>query len=135
MRQQARGRVLTAGVTVIAVATALIPVGLAGRATAAPAPAPPATGAGTAALSRAGRGQKLSPRLAALASTPSAAPRASALSLPGSGVGSLVRRANGMVLVQIRTHDIASATIARLGAAGARVVNVSAAYSTVTADV
>ncbi|MDQ1458722.1 MAG: hypothetical protein QOI08_206, partial [Actinomycetota bacterium] len=132
MRHQARGRFLTAGVRVVVIATALIPVGLAA---AGPAAATPVSIAPTAAIPRGGRGQKLSPRLAALAATPSVAPRASALSLPGSGVGSLVRRPNGMLLVEIRTHDVATATLARLRAAGARVVNVSPAYSTVTADV
>ncbi|MDQ1476255.1 MAG: hypothetical protein QOE62_1484, partial [Actinomycetota bacterium] len=136
MREHTRGWFLTAGVTVIGIATALISVGLApGPAAGAPTPTTPATLAATAGISRAGRGQKLSPRLAALAAAPFAAPRASALSLPVTGVGSLVRRPNGMVLVQIRTHDVASATVARLRAAGARVVNVSPAYSTVTADV
>lgn len=79
----------------------------------------------------------MSPRLSAIAAAAAfvAAPRASALSLPAAGVGSLVRRSGGKILVEIRTSDVSAGAVARLGAAGAQVVDVSAEYSTVTAAV
>jgi flagellar hook assembly protein FlgD len=81
---------------------------------------------------------KLSPRLDALSgSAGSASPRAHALplSLPASGVGSLVRHQDGRVLVEIRTADTSAAGVAALRSSGAHVVNVSPAYATVTATV
>jgi hypothetical protein len=81
---------------------------------------------------------KLSPRLEALASPLAhASPRAQAasLSLPAGGPGSLERRPGGRVLVEIRTASTSATTVARLRALGAHVVNVSPAYSTVTAAV
>src|SRR5262245_37804928 len=60
-----------------------------------------ATGAGAAPAVKGGR---LSPRLASIAGAGvlSARAQASALSLPSGGPGSLVRRADGRVLVEIR---------------------------------
>lgn len=85
------------------------------------------------------RGGKLSPRLSVLGGKQSlAAARAAApavFSLPASGPGSLVRRADGRLLVEIRTANTTAATVARLRARGAAVVNVSARNKTVTAAV
>ena len=66
-----------------------------------------------------------------------ASPRAAArsLGLPESGPGSLVHRADGRLLVEIRTADPSPSGVADLRAAGAQIVNVSPAYSTVTASV
>ena len=60
---------------------------------------------------------------------------AAALSLPSSGPGSLLRKPDGSVLVDIRTSSTSAAAVASLRARGARVVNVSADYSTITAAV
>ena len=71
---------------------------------------------------------KLSPRLTTLASEPGfASPhaRARALSLPASGVGSLVTRSDGRVLVYIRTTDTTSDGVAALRVRGAQIVDVS----------
>jgi len=87
---------------------------------------------------RTSRGSKLSPRLATLAAgTTFASPRAEAhaLSLPASGVGSLVTRPDGRVVVDIRTRDTTAGGVAELRNLGARVENVSPKYSTVTAAV
>jgi hypothetical protein len=84
------------------------------------------------------RGGKLSPRLSALEREPSfASPRVAArsLSLPASGAGSLVQEPGGRILVEIRTTDTSSSGVAALQALGARVVNVSPTYETVTAAV
>src|SRR4029079_3422846 len=80
---------------------------------------------------------RLSPRLTQLAGAPAAVAnaRAAALSLPRSGPGSLVREADGRLLVKIRTSSTAAPVGPRLKALGARVHNVSAPYSTVTAAV
>src|SRR5204862_2170624 len=95
---------------------------------AAPAPVAP----------RPSRGSKLSPRLATLAAgTTFASPRAEAhaLSLPASGVGSLITRRDGRVVVNIRTRDTTGAGVAELRKLGAQVDNVSPPYSTVKAAV
>ena len=99
--------------------------------------APRSSGAGAHVAQSPGKGTTLSPRLAALATASSfaGAPRASALSLPVSGVGSLAHRPDGKILVEIRTTDVGTATVARLRSDGAQVVDVSAEYSTVTAAV
>ena len=84
------------------------------------------------------RSGKLSPRLQTLATSDGfASPRAkaSALSLPSSGVGSLVTRPGGRVLVYVRTSDTSSAGVADLRQRGAQIVDVSPEYSTVTAAV
>lgn len=84
------------------------------------------------------RSGKLSPRLSELARVPSlfsSSNVASVLGLARSGGGSLVRKPGGKLLVQIRTSNTSTAGVARLQAMGARTVNVSAAYSTVTASV
>ena len=82
--------------------------------------------------------EKLSPRLAALADGTRFASnlaRARSLSIPATGVGSLVERRDGRFLVEIRTNHTSASSVAQLRALGARVVNVSAAYATVTAEV
>ena len=84
------------------------------------------------------RSGKLSPRLQTLATSDGfASPRAkaSALSLPSSGVGSLATRPGGRVLVYVRTSDTSSAGVADLRQRGAQIVDVSPEYSTVTAAV
>ena len=109
----------------------------AGAVTPVPAPAPilvPRSPA-SAAVGKAG---KLSPRLAVLVSGAGfASPRAESrsLSLPAAGAGSLIRRAGGRVLVQIRTASTSAAVVAKLRSLGAQVVNVSRTYLTVTASV
>jgi len=83
-----------------------------------------------------GKPGKLSPRLATMAAAAgSASPSARALSLPATGVGRLIQRPRGRVLVEIRMATLAPAAIAALTALGAQVVNVSHAYSIVTASV
>jgi len=87
---------------------------------------------------RTGKNSKLSPRLATLASgTGFASPRAEAraLSLPVSGLGSLITRPDGRVVVDIRTRDTTAGGVAELRDLGAQVENVSPSYSTVTAAV
>src|SRR6476659_10923276 len=65
--------------------------------------APTTTGSPGAAVAHAGhKGGKLSPRLLAL----SRSPRASALSLPRAGAGSLVWHAGGRLVVQIRMSNL-----------------------------
>jgi hypothetical protein len=84
------------------------------------------------------RSGKLSSRLLTLASGhsfASAHAEAGALSLPSSGPGSLLRWPDGSVLVDIRTSSTAAAVVAGLRARGAGIVDVSAAYSTITAAV
>ena len=89
------------------------------------------TGAPGPAIALAGhKGGKLSPRLLALSRNP----HASALSLPSSGAGSLVRHGERPV-VQIRMSDVSPAAVARLTASGVHVISTSTDYSTVTADV
>ena len=93
--------------------------------------APATTGSPAAAVAHAGhKGGKLSPRLLALSRNP----HASALSLPGSGAGSLVRH-GGRLIAQIRMSDTSPAAVARLSARGVHVISNSPEYSTVTADV
>jgi hypothetical protein len=89
-----------------------------------------------------GSSAKLSPRLSLLAAGSGAASRAvtadsqaRALSLPSNGAGALVRRPDGGLLVEIRLSSSDEATVARLRGLGAQVMNVSSAYSTVTAAV
>jgi subtilisin family serine protease len=81
-------------------------------------------------------GGALSPRLAELAK-PSVgalppAKQARALSLAPSGAGSLLRRGS-RVLVDVRFEDGAAAGVEALRASGAKIVNVSRRYQTVTA--
>jgi Subtilase family len=88
----------------------------------------------SAVANRAGDGE-LSPRLAALAkpavhSAPPAA-QAEELSLAASGPGSLLRRGN-RVLVEGRFDHGAANEVGNLRAAGAKIVNVSPRYQTVT---
>src|SRR5437762_534388 len=114
-------------VALLAVVVAIggLTVGVPSPVAAAPAPRSTRTG-------------KLSPRLATLAAGADFASRraeAKALSLPQSGVGSLVTRPDGRVLVYIRTGDTSSDGVAELRALGAQIVNVSPQYSTVTAAV
>jgi len=78
----------------------------------------------------ANKGGKLSPRLLALSRNP----HASALSLPISGAGSLLRH-GGRPVVQIRVSDVSPAAVARLTTRGVHVISTSTDYSTVTADV
>lgn len=93
----------------------------------------PATSA-WAAAGRPGRGE-LSPRLAELAkpSVRSAPPalQAKALSLAPDGPGSLLREGN-RVLVEVRFDRGAATAASDLRAAGAKIVNVSPRYRTVT---
>ena len=80
----------------------------------------------------------MSPRLRTLASAPaytSTRSEAAALSLPDSGAGSIVREPGGRVLVEVRTNGHPTAAAAKLRVLGARIVNVSPTYSTVTAAV
>ena len=110
--------------------------GLSGTVKAGATAAPPTTSAVTTAAH--GKSGKLSPRLALLAAgTQFASPRAQAraLSLPEAGLGALSRRADGSILVEIRTTDTSAAGVASLRARGAHVVNISPAYATVTAAV
>jgi hypothetical protein len=84
------------------------------------------------------RSGKLSPRLLTLASRQSFASahvEAAALSLPASGPGSLLWKPDGRVLVDIRASSTSTAAVASLRARGARIVDVSADYSTITAAV
>jgi len=118
----------------VAIVVCLSGAWFAGRA---PSPAGAAPAPGPVDAAATAKRAKLSPRLSVLARD---APRhgfvrASALSLPDAGVGSLVRRANGDVLVEIRTADVGAPTLDALQAAGANIVNVSSQYSTVTASV
>ena len=87
-----------------------------------------------AAASRPGEGD-LSPRLAELAkpSVRSAPPakQAEALSLAAGGPGSLLREGN-RVLVEVRFDRGAAAAVDDLRATGAKIVNVSSRYQTVT---
>ncbi|HTK15569.1 MAG TPA: fibronectin type III domain-containing protein [Acidimicrobiia bacterium] len=98
--------------------------------TSATAPAPASAGH---------KGGKLSPRLLALSRDPlmsaTAPAQASALSLPPSGAGSLVRHTDGRLVTQIRMSDMSASAIRRLTANGAHVVSTSPDYRTVTADV
>jgi Subtilase family len=91
----------------------------------------------SAALGIAGRGGNgdLSTRLATLANpavgSASHAEQARALSLPRRGPGSLLRRGN-RILVEVHFERGATAGIDDLRRTGARVVNVSARYQTIT---
>jgi hypothetical protein len=83
---------------------------------------------------------KLTLRLQMLADSPalraaSADEQARALSLPAQGPGSLVRDAQGRILVSIRTGDVSDSFQMALRDAGAVVTNVSERYQTVTAYV
>lgn len=78
--------------------------------------------------------EKLSFRLAALADSASlrgagTAAQASALSLPESGPGSLMR-SGGQIMVNVRMSDLSAPAIQALSAAGARPVHVSERYQT-----
>ena len=125
------------GLGCLALATALV-VGAVPAQAAVGLPAPAAPAAGIARHAVPGKPGKLSPRLAAIASVrafPSARSEARSLSLPVSGAGRLIRRAGGRVLVEIRLSSPSKPVVARLRALGAQVVNVSRAYSIVTAAV
>ncbi len=83
---------------------------------------------------------KLSARLEMLANSPdlrtaSVDEQARALSLPSKGPGSLVRDAQGRVLVDIRTADVSANSLQSLRDAGAVITNVAKAYQQVTAFV
>ncbi len=83
---------------------------------------------------------KLSARLEMLAKSPalrsaSAEEQARALSLPPSGPGSLMRDAQGRLLVTIRMADLAPTQLQALRDAGAVITNVAEPYRTVTAFV
>ncbi len=83
---------------------------------------------------------KLSARLDMLAKSPalraaSAEEQARALSLPPSGSGSLMRDAQGRLLVTIRMADLAPTQLQALRDAGAVITNVAEPYRTVTAFV
>ena len=83
---------------------------------------------------------KLSARLDMLANTPalhaaSIDEQARALSLPVRGPGSLVRDAQGRVLVNIRATDLSAKGLQSLRDAGAVIMNVSERYQQVTAFV
>src|SRR6266480_1417980 len=109
----------------------LVGVGFPNATQAAAAATRTTTGAPGPATAPAGhKGGTLSPRLLALSRNP----RASALSLPSSGAGSLVLHGERPV-VQIRVSDVSPAAVARLTARGVHVISTSTDYSTVTADV
>ncbi len=83
---------------------------------------------------------KLSPRLDMLANSPAlraanANEQARALSLPPNGPGSLMRDAQGRILVNIRVADVSSNTLQSLRDAGAAITFVAEAYRQVTAFV
>jgi len=83
---------------------------------------------------------KLSTRLAMLAQSPalraaSVDEQARALSLPARGPGSLMRDADGRLLVDIRTADLSANGLQALRDAGAMITNVSERYQVVTAFV
>lgn len=83
---------------------------------------------------------KLSARLQMLAQSPalgaaSADEQARALSLPAQGPGSLMRDAQGRLLVNIRTADVSPNGQQELHEAGAVITNVSERYQVVTAFV
>ncbi len=82
---------------------------------------------------------KLSARLTTLATSglraASAEEQARALSLPPSGPGSLMRDAQGRLLVTIRMTDLAPAQLQTLRDAGAVITNIAQPYRTVTAFV
>jgi len=85
-------------------------------------------------------GGKLSPRLAALAQSPtlraaSAEEQASALSLPPQGAGSLLRNEQGQLLVYVRMNDVSESQVQALRDAGAQIIHVSDRYGVVTAFV
>jgi hypothetical protein len=58
--------------------------------------------------------------------------QAEALSLPAKGPGSLLRNAEGKLLLYVAVSDISESAIKQLTQAGATVVNVAEAYCTVT---
>jgi hypothetical protein len=119
---------------------ALVLVALAGCAPPA-AMSPPATPTITSPAARpppAKSTGKLSTRLAMLAQSPalrtaSADEQAHALSLPAQGPGSLMRDADGRLLVDIRTADLSANGLQALRNAGAVITNVSERYQVVTA--
>ena len=83
---------------------------------------------------------KLSSRLEMLAQSPalramSIQDQARALSLAAQGAGSLMRDAQGRILVTIRVTDAGDQNVQALRDAGAVIVNVSAQYLTITAFV
>ena len=82
---------------------------------------------------------KLSARLNILSdpsvSAQDPAAQAKAVSLPPKGRGSLIRNAQGELLVSIRLSDTSAATIDALRKAGATIVNVYQPYRTATAYV
>ncbi len=107
---------------------------LVGNATAQTNLPPSATGA-AAVLSK--PGGKLSFRLEALASstalqTSSAEDLARSLSLPAQGAGSLMRDAQGRLLVDIRMSDLSEAQLQALQSLGAQVIHTSDRYRVAT---
>ncbi len=86
------------------------------------------------------KGGKLSFRLRALANHPllstlSVDDRAAALSVAPEGPGSLMRNAEGKLLVYVGVNDVSEDTLQKLGSAGAEITHVSEQYLTVTAYV
>lgn len=81
----------------------------------------------------------LSPRLAKVSTPAAAAQSADAQSsdagLPPSGEGSLLRKADGRLIVDIRATDTSAATIDALEAAGATPSNIDGARGVITASV
>ena len=80
---------------------------------------------------------KLSSRLQMLAQSPqlrvaNAQTQARALSLPPSGAGSLLKNAQGQLLVYLYTDDLSQANLDAIQNAGATIVHVSAEYHVVT---
>ncbi len=105
-------------------------------------PAAPAlpTALSTSLPSRPTKSDKLSARLEMLASSSTlraanADEQARALSLPPQGPGSLIRDAQGRILVNIRSTDLSANGLQALRDAGANIVNVAEAYQQVTAFV
>ena len=81
---------------------------------------------------------KLTPRLYALAQSSalraaSVADQAQALSVAPDGPGSLMRDAQGRVLVEVRTADVSDAFQQSLRDAGARIEHISERYQTIAA--
>ncbi|MCU1464340.1 MAG: Alkaline phosphatase [Actinomycetia bacterium] len=133
-----RGRVKRTFAALVVVATGMLGmVGVlrAGAAGVAPVTAPVSSGVlGVSGV----KASKLSPRLELLArrsSFASGSARAQALSLPSGGVGSLVLRRDGGVVVEIRVRDMSTVAVARLRDAGAQVISASPAYHVITAEV
>lgn len=141
IRHQAKHRLLLCAAALLlagcgAAETAPTGAGATTAATSAPAAATSAPAAGTPIAPGKPTG-KLSQVLALLAdptvSTQSAEAQASAVGLPASGPGSLMRSDAGEVLVVIRMSDVADSSVAAVEQAGARVVNTATDLAIITA--